>query len=186
MVVDPLDGSNNYALSLPGYGFMAAHIVDAKVCGSVVVLPEHDFYFVIEEGKYQHHNPFTLQKSNLCSVYYAYPPSLTQSARKSREELINLIDNYSSGFYRYGSSCVGLYNLICGRHLAFIHGIRIWDALAYFPLLERYGIKFRYYINSTSLILVASLCDELLNNACILFPNLSKLNSTTGIKTKSF
>ena len=65
LVVDPLDGSNNYALSLPGYGFMAAHIVDAKVCGSVVVLPEHDFYFVIEEGKYQHHNPFTLQKSDL-------------------------------------------------------------------------------------------------------------------------
>jgi len=165
LVVDPLDGSNNYALSLPGYGFMAAHVVHSQVKGSVVVLPEHDIYFVVEDGEMVISQPF--EREHCADSASVYPPKLSMSAIESRSQLIDLIDRSSSGVYRYGSSCIGLYNLIRGNHVAFIgHGIRIWDALAFFPILERFGIYVNYHINESSLVLVASSDKYFVNEAC--------------------
>ena len=168
LVVDPLDGTNNYALSMPGFGFMAAHLVEGKVVGSLVVLPEHDLYFVLEAGEMFVSQPFAPSPAATSgSVYYAYPPNLSDAALQSRTQLIDLVDRRSSGFYRYGSSCIGLYNLIRGRHMAFIgHSLRIWDALAYFPILERFGIIFKYHIGGNSLFLVASSNQDFVNEAC--------------------
>jgi len=168
LVVDPLDGTNNYSLSMPGFGFMAAYVADGKVAGSVVVLPEHDLYLVFEAGEMLVSQPFAQSPAAPSgSVYYAYPPFLSDAALQSRVQLIDLVDKQSSGFYRYGSSCVGLYNLIRGRHMAFIgHGIRIWDALAYFPILARFGIVFSYYIGNAGLVLVASSNQKFVDEAC--------------------
>ena len=168
LVVDPLDGSNNYALSLPGYGFMAAHVLDGKVNASVVVLPEHDLYFVVEANEMLVSQPFARAPAATSgSVYYAYPPILNDTAIQSRRQLLDLVDRRSSGLYRYGSACIGLYNLIRGRHAAFIgHGIRIWDALAYFPLLQRFGIAARYHIGASGLVLVASSNQVFIDEAC--------------------
>ena len=167
LVVDPLDGSNNFALSLPGYGYMATHISKSKIIGSLVVLPEHDLYIIFEENRLI--TSQILPKSvgsPSGSAYYAYPPKLTEAACQARTQLISLIDNYFAGTYRYGSSCVGLYNLVCGKHTAFIgHNIRIWDALAYFPILRMLGIEFRYHISGTSLVLIASFSEEFINDA---------------------
>jgi myo-inositol-1(or 4)-monophosphatase len=168
LVVDPLDGSNNYALSLPGYGFMAAHLIEGRIAGSVVVLPEHDIYFVDEGGELLVSQPFSpLPVAASGSTYYAYPPKLCEAALLSRSQLIDLVDTHSSGLYRYGSACVGLYNLIRGRHTAFIgHRIRLWDALAYFPLLNYFGIAAHYHIGSSGLCLVASLSQSLIDEVC--------------------
>ena len=168
LVVDPLDGSNNYALSMPGFGFMAAHLVEGKVVGSLVVLPEHELYFVLEAGEMLVSQPFTPSPAATSgSVYYAYPPRLSDAALQSRTQLIDLVDRCSSGFYRYGSSCIGLFNLIRGKHMAFIgHSLRIWDALAYFPILERYGISFKYHIDDSGLVLVASSNQVFVDEAC--------------------
>jgi myo-inositol-1(or 4)-monophosphatase len=178
LVVDPLDGSNNYALSMPGFGFMAAHVVEGKVNGSVVVLPEQDLYLVAEAGEILVSQPFALSPAAASgSIYYAYPPKLSDAALQSRAKLIDLVDERSSGFYRYGSSCIGLYNLIRGRHMAFIgHGIRIWDALAYFPILKRFGISFKYHIGDTGLILVASSNQDFVDETCSIISSSEKSN----------
>lgn len=178
LVVDPLDGSNNYALSMPGFGFMAAHVVEGKVAGSIVVLPEHDLYLVVEDGEMLVSQPFAPSLAAASgSVYYAYPPSLSDAALQSRAQLIDIADKKSSGFYRYGSSCIGLYNLIRGRHFAFLgHGIRIWDALAYFPILERFGITLKYHIADTGLVLVASSNEEFVDEACSIITSSEKIS----------
>ena len=180
LVVDPLDGSNNYALSLPGYGFMAAHLVNGKVNGSVVVLPEHDLYLVVDDGEMVISQPFVPEQvASSASVYYAYPPTLSAAAIESRSDLIELIDRSSSGVYRYGSSCIGLYNLIRGKHAAFIgHGIRLWDALAYFPLLERFGIFANYHIDASGLVLVASSDRSFVDEACSIIAKKEMINFT--------
>lgn len=168
LVVDPLDGSNNYALSLPAYGFMAAYLVEGMVAGSVVVLPEHDLYLVTEGCDILISQKFSLEYTQATApVYYAYPPKLSDAAVKSRTTLINMIDQRTSGLYRYGSACIGLFNLIRGRHSSFIgHGIRIWDALAYFPLLEHFGISAKYYIGSAGLSIIASIDTRFIEEAC--------------------
>jgi len=177
LVVDPLDGSNNYALSLPGYGFMAAHVVEGKIDGSVVVLPEHDLYFVVEAGEMLVSQPFSPSPvASSGSVYYAYPPKLGEPAIQSRTQLMDLVDRRSSGLYRYGSACIGLYNLISGRHSAFIgHGIRIWDALAYFPLLERFGISTHYHIGPSGLVFIASSDQAFIDEACGIITAIEKI-----------
>jgi fructose-1,6-bisphosphatase/inositol monophosphatase family enzyme len=89
---------------------------------------------------------------------------------------MDLVDRRSSGLYRYGSACIGLYNLIGGRHAAFIgHGIRIWDALAYFPLLERFGISTHYHIGPSGLVFIASSDQAFIDEACGIITAIEKI-----------
>jgi myo-inositol-1(or 4)-monophosphatase len=167
LIVDPLDGSNNYALGLPNYGFMAAHLHNGRIEGSVIVLPEHDQYMVLEGDKsiYAQAIPFRELSDNR-TVYYAYPPKQNIAAREARNALLDLIDMKSAGVYRYGSACAGLYQLICGRHMAFIgHGIRLWDAIAFFPMLASRQIKIVYAIKGNELTLLASSQVDFLESA---------------------
>lgn len=168
LVVDPLDGSNNYVLSLPGYGFMAAHVVDGVVAGSVVVLPEHDLYLVFERSELLLSQPFAPPPAAASApIYYAYPPRLSEGGRRARAELLDLVDRQSAGLYRYGTACLGAYNLLRGRHRAFIgHHVRVWDAIAYFPLLDWYGLPARYHLDASGLTLIAGFDEGFVNEAC--------------------
>lgn len=157
LVVDPLDGSNNYALQLPGYGFMAAVIDEGLVASACVVLPEYDQYIVTEGAAILVSQPIpAVEVVNNASIYYAYPPKQDSVALIARNELQALIDKMSSGMYRYGSACIGLYNLMRGKHQAFIgHQIRIWDALAFLPILRASNIDVYYCLDGLSITLVA-------------------------------
>lgn len=182
LIVDPLDGSNNHALGLPNYGFMAAHLQDGRFQGSVIVLPEYDQYIVFEGDKkiYAQAIPHTTFSDNR-TVYYAYPPKHNKASREARNDLFDLIDLKSAGMYRYGSACAGLYQLVCGRHMAFIgHGIRIWDAIAFFPVLLSRQIKFVYAIKGNELTLLASSEVDFLESAAHI------LESQQGIRFHSF
>jgi myo-inositol-1(or 4)-monophosphatase len=156
-VVDPLDGSNNYAFDIPNFGYMAAHLKDGRSCGAVVVLPEHGQYIVWEDGRSLYAKSLPIGSAgDHGTVYYAYPPKLDDAARKTRGALLNLIDIESAGMYRYGSACAGLYQLLCGKHKAFIgHGIRLWDAIAFLPILESRKIKVKYAIDNWNITLIA-------------------------------
>ena len=166
LIVDPLDGSSNYALGMPNYGYMAAYLRNGHLFGSVIVLPEQKQYIVREGNQSIYAQPLPLNDSwETGSVYYAYPPQQSTSARQAKFELLNLIDSQSAGMYRYGSACAGLYQLLCGRHMAFIgHGIRLWDAIAFIPILTAQDIKAIYCINGLSITLLASRRGDFLEN----------------------
>jgi myo-inositol-1(or 4)-monophosphatase len=167
LIVDPLDGSNNHAMGLPNYGYMAAYLQDGRIHGSVIVLPEHNQYIVIqgEQSLYAQTIPPNAANDN-GTVYYAYPPIQDKRARETRSTLLELIDAESAGMYRYGSACAGLYQLLCGRHMAFIgHGIRLWDAIAFLPVLSAKQIQVMYAIKGSELTLLASTRADFLHNA---------------------
>jgi myo-inositol-1(or 4)-monophosphatase len=167
LIVDPLDGSNNHAVGLPNYGYMSAHLHDGLIHGSVIVLPEHSQYIVFEGEKSLYAQPIPPNAANdNGTVYYAYPPKQDKRAREARSALFDLIDAESAGMYRYGSACAGLYQLLCGRHMAFIgHGIRLWDAIAFLPALTAMQIQVMYAIKGNELTLLASTRVDFLNNA---------------------
>jgi len=167
LIVDPLDGSYNHALGLPNFGYMAAYLKDGRIQGSVIVLPEHNQYIVLqdEQSLYAQPIPFNLANDR-GTVYYAYPPKQDKEARKARIALLNLIDAESAGMYRYGSACAGLYQLLCGRHMVFIgHGIRLWDAIAFLPVLTAKQFKVMYAIKGNELTLLASTRLDFLDSA---------------------
>jgi len=182
LIVDPLDGSSNYALGIPTYGYMAAHIKAGYFSGVVVVLPEFDQYIVYEKNKSLYAK--TLPTGNdweLAPVYYAYPPRLDESGRHSRMKLMNLIDDCSAGLYRYGSACVGLYRLLCGEHMAFIgQSLRIWDAIAFLPLLSELGFDVRYSCKGLNISVFASRSSSFLDDAAQI------LNENQGVKLSRY
>jgi myo-inositol-1(or 4)-monophosphatase len=148
LIVDPLDGSNNHVMGMPNYGYMAAHLSHGSLAGAVVVLPEENQYIVIQDQRILFAQPLPLRENGeFGTVYYAYPPNQGTPARQARNALIDLIDSNSAGMYRYGSACAGLYQVLCGRHVAFIgHQIRLWDAIAFLPILKSANINVMYYI----------------------------------------
>jgi fructose-1,6-bisphosphatase/inositol monophosphatase family enzyme len=158
LVVDPLDGSNNVALGMPGYGFMAAHVRGGVIVGAVIVLPEHDHYIVLEDDQVRTSAPLDVPTAApSATTYYAYPPTLTPAGAAARPEVLARIDERTSGLYRSGSACIGLFNLLRGRHAAFVaQEVRIWDALAFMPLLSHFGFAVRYRLTPERLTLVAS------------------------------
>lgn len=167
LVVDPLDGSNNFAVGMPNFGYMATHLNDGWIVSAVVVLPESGQYILVDGADviYAQPLPLTLVE-NHSSVYYAYPPTQVAAARHARREIADLIDEQSAGMYRYGSSCLGMYNLLCGKHQAFIgHGIRLWDALAFLPILASRGLGVKYAIQAGALTLLAGMDRHFLKSA---------------------
>ena len=167
LIVDPLDGSNNHAAGLPNYGYMAAYLQDGRIQGSVIVLPEHSQYIVLQGVQSLYAQPIPLNAAHdNGTVYYAYPPKQDKRAREARSTLLDLINAKSAGMYRYGSACAGLYQLLCGRHMAFIgHGIRLWDAIAFLPVLTAKQIQVMYAIKGNELTLLASTRIDFLDSA---------------------
>ena len=167
LVVDPLDGSNNHAVGLPHFGYMAAHLRHGRMVGAIAVLPELGQYIVMEDQQLLVSKPLDRGESNGSgTVYYAYPPEQDTPARQSRWLLQELIDAESAGMYRYGSACAGLYHLLCGKHMAFIgHGIRLWDALAFLPILALQGFMVKYLIHGTTITLLSGTNNAFLERA---------------------
>jgi myo-inositol-1(or 4)-monophosphatase len=182
LIVDPLDGSNNHAVGLPNYGYMAAHLQDGRINGSVIVLPEHNQYIVLQGEQILYAQPLPLNAANdHGTVYYAYPPKQDKQAREARGALLDLIDEKSAGMYRYGSACAGLYQLLCGRHMAFIgHGIRLWDAIAFLPVLTAKQIKVMYALKGNELTLLVSTRVDFLDSAAQI------LKTQQGIELHNF
>jgi myo-inositol-1(or 4)-monophosphatase len=169
LVVDPLDGSSNHALGLPHFGYMAAQVDQGRLAAALVVLPEHHQYLWMDGPRLLSSQPLPVAGEPRGAVYYAYPPQQDASARHARTQLLELIDAQSSGLYRCGSACVGLYQLLCGQHLAFIgHGVRLWDALAYLPMLAAQGLHLRYSLQGTCMHLLASRRAELVEAAALI------------------
>ena len=184
LVVDPLDGSNNFALGLPEYGFMACHVSDALLRSSVVVLPERDMYLVWTPSKLitSRRVAFGLSQAS-APVYYAYPPRLGDSQVQARTEILRLIDARSGGVYRYGSACTALYRLLTGQHQGFVgQRIRLWDALPYLPLIEAVGLKAYYSISGLSISLVAGYDEVFTASACAVL-EASELKSMQAFRS---
>ena len=165
LVLDPLDGSNNVALGLPGYCFMAAHVLDRRLTSSLVVLPEYDLYLIWQEGKLFASRNISLGSSAASSsTYYAYPPRLGDEDERIRAKIWQAVDQNSSGLYRTGSAGIGLFHLLRGAHKAFVgHRVRVWDVLAYFPILQGAGFEIRYRIDGNTATAVASRDSDFVN-----------------------
>ena len=162
-LLDPLDGSNNVETGFDDYGYMGCVIRNGVVTGSIICIPNLNIYLIFDEEKYfSSHEIDCNFKGN--TTYYAYPPRLTQAGEAIRSNMLNLIDENTAGMYRYGSACVGLYNTIIGKHIAFVaQSVRIWDVLPYFPFLAINKFYISYKISQDNLYLIVSKNKSILN-----------------------
>jgi myo-inositol-1(or 4)-monophosphatase len=156
-VIDPLDGSQNFSIGFPFYSSVVAAIEDNKIIASAVVSSFNKQLVIWDKN--------TGLKSNINNEiferglpsYLAYSPIKTSANDNFIFKLITNIDEYSSGIYRWGSASNGLLELLNGRFQTFVaYEIRIWDCLAFLPILLEKEIHVAFAINNFSISLIAS------------------------------
>lgn len=171
LVIDPLDGSNNFHMGLPGYGYMATLLDGLEIIESLVVLPQMNIYLEWEKAGLFSSLPILNEGGrDSAPIYFAYPPNLDAKSREVRARLLHQIDELSSGVYRSGAACVGLYHLLEGRLKAFVGlNIRAWDFLAFMPILASKGIAIGYHLSGENGTIIASGDSSILNGllACL-------------------
>jgi len=134
VVIDPLDGSHNFQLGNPWYCTIICIIKNYRIVQAGVYSPIPEDRVIWDNGNL--HSSFDIKSRLSGPTYFAYAPDLNRNDRSLRNDLLCVIDDYSTGLYRWGSAGIGLLELLKGKLQTFIGcNVRIWDAIAFLPVL---------------------------------------------------
>jgi fructose-1,6-bisphosphatase/inositol monophosphatase family enzyme len=138
-----------------------------------VVLPQLSVYLEWDKSGLFTSQPISIEyPKESAPIYFAYPPDLSDESMELRSKLFHQIDKVSSGLYRSGSACIGLFNLLEGRHKAFVGlNLRAWDFLAYIPILASQGVVVHYYLQGEKGTILASRNPEVIDDLLSVFPD---------------
>ncbi len=121
-VIDPIDGTINFANNIPLWGIQVACIKNGKTIASVISLPRiNEFYYADETGAYLNDNKISVNEVPIKKALYAIDgnnnlPSM-QRMRK-----------YSSNRRNFGGVCVSMSFVASGRiHGAVFRSNKPWD-----------------------------------------------------------
>lgn len=121
-IIDPIDGTINFANNLPLWGIQIACIENGKTVASVISLPRIDeFYYADETGAYLNDKKISVNEIPIKNALYAIDgnnnlPSM-QRMRK-----------YSSNRRNFGGVCISMAFVASGRlHGAVFRSNKPWD-----------------------------------------------------------
>ena len=142
-VVDPLDGTLNYAHGFPCYGVSIAVTHRGKLLAGVVYDPERDECFTAAAGAGARLNgqsiavsPTTRMEEALVAI--SFPAVVTQDAPDVRAFLN--VAPHCQAIRRTGSAALNLAYVACGRLDAhWAHEIHPWDSAAGVLLVQEAG-----------------------------------------------
>lgn len=144
-VVDPIDGTSNFANGLPTYGIMMGLLHNDQAIAGGIILPAFDQLYVAEKGKGAFCNQERIRVSSetrLLSSLIAYgidghqeAPELTLSEVATLAKIILNIRNL-----RTTNSAYDMVQVAAGRYGAFLNQTsKIWDNVALQPIIEEAG-----------------------------------------------
>jgi myo-inositol-1(or 4)-monophosphatase len=134
VIIDPLDGSHNFQIGNPWYCTIICVVKNYRIVKAGVYSPIPSDRVVWDNGNLQ--SSFDIKSRISGPTYFAYPPDLNQTDMLLRNDLLGIIDDHSTGHYRWGSAGIGLLELLKGKLQTFVgFNVRIWDAIAFLPLL---------------------------------------------------
>lgn len=157
LLVDPLDGSYNFAIGLKEFCSIACVIKNSKIIESGIYVPSENY--IIYTNHINGESKMSNYKESLKNIdfpkpiCYAYSP--LKDACKNRDIVLNQIDEIGCGFVRYGSAGYGLYQCLSGKLDGFIgQGVRIWDVVPIFKLLREKNFYIFYEISNDSINII--------------------------------
>ncbi len=144
-VVDPIDGTSNFANGLPTYGVMIGLLVDDQPVAGGVVLPALNQLYYAQKGEGAFCNDQKIEvtkETRLLSSLVAYgidghqeDPEKTLSETKALAQIILNIRNL-----RTTNSAYDMVQVPAGRYGAFLNRTtKIWDNVAIQPIVEEAG-----------------------------------------------
>lgn len=142
-LVDPLDGTRNFALGLPFFCISIALIENTKAIASVVYDPIHNEMFLAERGHGSKLNGNILKVVNNSEIDDAVISLSWLRRRVKRSQFIgymNRIAKRTSYFRRLGSAALVCCYVAAGRIDAYMQGaINCWDIAAASLIVEEAG-----------------------------------------------
>lgn len=141
-VVDPIDGTSNFARGVPHFCISIAFVRDGRIEIGVIYQPVLDEIHIARRGAGASRNGEPIRVSGLTSMNEAIVEA-GWSMRRPTEKYVALVDRlYKAGAQvrRAGSGTLGLAYVADGRSEAYceLH-INAWDALAGLLLIEEAG-----------------------------------------------
>lgn len=144
-VVDPIDGTSNFANGLPTYGLMIGLLKDHDPIAGGVSLPFFDEIYLAQKGYGAtcNSNKITVSKeTNLLKALVSYGidghqenPDITYEEIKVLAEIILNIRNL-----RTTNSAYDMVQVVSGKYGAYINKTtKIWDNVAIQPIIEESG-----------------------------------------------
>lgn len=178
-VIDPLDGTNNYAHGLPQYCVSIAYARKGVVQAGVIFDPERRELFEAVLGRGAHLNGKRIRVSKNATLKQAVVAMGTYYDRSTLMEktLLAVRDLYRlgvQGIRRMGSAALDLAWLACGRYEAYFeYKLHPWDFAAGALLVQeaggicadRLGAPLR--LDSEGMIASNGLCHRELQNAVL-------------------
>ncbi len=149
-VIDPIDGTTNFAHALPMVATSVALLIQGKVVVGIINLPiiNEIFYAIKGQGAYLNSQPIgiscvSLMNNSLIATGFPY------DIRSEMKEVIGPIQNVlmaAQGLRRMGAAAIDLAYVACGRFDGFYEkGLKPWDVAAGWLLVEEAGGKVTQY-----------------------------------------
>ncbi len=150
-VVDPIDGTSNFANGIPTYGAMFGLLENGVPVAGGIVLPQFDAVYLAEKGKGAYRNGERLESTreeDLLKTLIAYgidgnhvEPNVTRREAAVWGELVLKVRNIRSS-----NSVFDMCMVAEGRYGAFLNRTsKIWDNVAPQVLLEEAGCIYTNY-----------------------------------------
>ncbi len=146
-IIDPLDGTNNFAHNIPHYCVSIAYSSFGQVMTGVVFDPERKEMFtaVRNEGAHLNKTPIqvsiakSLQDAVIATGFYYDRGDMM---RKTLDSIEKLFESNIHGMRRFGSAALDLCWVACGRFDAYFeYNLSVWDFAAGMLILEEAGGK---------------------------------------------
>lgn len=121
-IIDPIDGTINFANNLPLWGIQIACVKNGKTIASVISLPRiNEFYYADETGAYLNDEPIKVKTTDNKHTLYAIDGNNNLPCMQRMRQ-------YSSNRRNFGGVCVSMAFLAAGRiHGAVFRSDKPWD-----------------------------------------------------------
>lgn len=144
-IIDPLDGTVNYAHRLPIYSVSIAYQHNGQLQLGVVYDPTQDECFSAERGKGAFLNGKNISVSQTpeliqCLLVTGFPYDRESPTYKRGQRLFTQMTTITQGVRRLGSAALDLCYVACGRMDAYFElSIHAWDIAAAALLVQEAG-----------------------------------------------
>lgn len=121
-IIDPIDGTINFANNLPLWGIQIACVKNGKTIASVISLPRiNEFYYADETGAYLNDKMIKVNEVPFKNTLYAIDGN-------NNLPCMQRMRKYSSNRRNFGGVCVSMAFMACGRiHGAVFRSDKPWD-----------------------------------------------------------
>lgn len=121
-IIDPIDGTINFANNLPLWGIQIACVKDSKTIASVISLPRiNEFYYADETGAYLNDEKININEVPIKNALYSIDGN-------NNLPCMQRMRKYSSNRRNFGGVCVSMAFVASGRiHGAVFRSNKPWD-----------------------------------------------------------